>query len=137
MSNLRIAVRNHTALVGVAHQLFPQAKIVLVDSNEDFFTGSGADALFVASEEGYVMTRMHPLFNVAEFEPNGYFPMLIAYPVAKNSSDTFIMLLNYWLKMEKDYGRLDDKYNYWVLGNGPGEAEPRWSIMRNVLNWTA
>jgi Na+/H+-dicarboxylate symporter/ABC-type amino acid transport substrate-binding protein len=137
MSNLRIAVRNHTALVGVAHQLFPQAKIVLVDSNEDFFTGRGADALFVALEEGYVMTRMHPLFNVAEFEPNGYFPMLIAYPVAKNSSDTFIMLLNYWLKMEKDYGRLDDKYNYWVLGNGPGEAEPRWSIMRNVLNWTA
>lgn len=136
MNNLRIAVLNHTALVGVAHKMFPKAKIVLVDSWEDFFTKSSADALLTTSEEGYVMIRQHPLFNVAIFEPNGYFPMLYAYPVAKNSSDTFIMLLNYWLKMEKDYGGLDDKYNYWVLGNSPGVVEPRWSVVRNVLNWT-
>jgi Na+/H+-dicarboxylate symporter/ABC-type amino acid transport substrate-binding protein len=136
MSNLRIAVLNRTALVGVAHQMFPQAKIVLVNSSEDFFTGSSGDALLTSSEEGYVMIRQHPLFNVAVFEPNDYFPMMYAYPVAKNSSDTFIMLLNYWLKMEKDYGKLDDKYNYWILGNSPGEVEPRWSVARNVLNWT-
>lgn len=136
MSSLRIAVLNHTALVGVAHQMFPQAKIVLVDSWEDFFAGSSADVLLTTSEEGYVMIRLHPLFNVAIFEPNDYFPMFYAYPVAKNSSDTFIMLLNYWLKMEKDYGGLDDKYRYWVLGNSPREVEPRWSVMRNMLNWT-
>jgi Na+/H+-dicarboxylate symporter/ABC-type amino acid transport substrate-binding protein len=137
MSNLRIAVINHTALVGVAHQMFPQARIVLVDTWEDFFTESSADVLLTASEEGYVMIRQHPLFNMAIFEPNDYFPMLYAYPVAKNSSDTFIMLLNYWLKMEKNYGGLDDKYNYWVLGNSPGAIEPRWSVIRNVLDWTA
>jgi Na+/H+-dicarboxylate symporter/ABC-type amino acid transport substrate-binding protein len=137
MSNLRIAVINHTALVGVAHQMFPQARIVLVDTWEDFFTESSADVLLTASEEGYVMIRQHPLFNMAIFEPNDYFPMLYAYPVAKNSSDTFIMLLNYWLKMEKNYGGLDDKYNYWVLGDSPGAIEPRWSVIRNVLDWTA
>jgi Na+/H+-dicarboxylate symporter/ABC-type amino acid transport substrate-binding protein len=137
MGNLRIAVINHTALVGVAHQMFPHAKIVPVDSWEDFFMESSADVLLTTSEEGYVMIRQHPLFNVAIFEPNGYFPMLYAYAVAKNSSDTFIMLLNYWLKMENDYGGLDDKYDYWVLGNNPGQVEPRWSVVRNVLNWTA
>ena len=137
MNNLRIAVINHTALVGVARQMFPQAKIVLIDSWEDFFTESSADVLLTTSEEGYVMIRQHPLFNMAIFEPNDYFPMLYAYPVKKNSSDTFIMLLNYWLKMEKDYGGLDDKYNYWILGNSPGAVEPRWSVVRNVLNWTS
>jgi ABC-type amino acid transport substrate-binding protein len=137
MSNLRIAVIDHTALVGVAHQLFPKAKIVLIDSWENFFTENNADVFLTTSEEGYVMIRQHPLFNVAIFEPKGYFPMLYAYPIAKNNSDTFIMLLNYWLKMEKDYGELDDKYNYWVLGNSPGLVEPRWSVLRNVLNWTA
>lgn len=137
MGNLRIAVIKHTALVGVAHQMFPHAKIVLIDSWEDFFTERSADVLLTTSEEGYVMIRQNPLFNVAIFEPNGYFPMLYAYPVAKNSSDTFVMLLNYWLKMEKDYGGLDDKYNYWILGNSPGMVEPRWSVVRNVLNWTA
>jgi Na+/H+-dicarboxylate symporter/ABC-type amino acid transport substrate-binding protein len=136
MINLRIAVLNHTALVGVAHQMFPQAMIVLEDSSEDFFAGNSSDALLTSSEEGYVMIRQHPLFNAAVFQPNDYFPMFYAYPVAKNSSDTFIMLLNYWLKMEKDYGKLDDKYNYWILGNSPGEVAPRWSVARNVLNWT-
>jgi ABC-type amino acid transport substrate-binding protein len=136
MRDLRIAVLNHTALVGVSHQMFPQAKIDPINSTDDFFAGNGADALLTSAEEGYVMIRQHPLFNVALFEPNDYFPMFYAYAVAKNSSDTFIMLLNYWLEMEKDYGRLDDKYNYWILGNSPGEVEPRWSVARNVLNWT-
>jgi Na+/H+-dicarboxylate symporter/ABC-type amino acid transport substrate-binding protein len=136
MSNLRIAVLNQSAFMGVAGQLFPQAKIVPIESYKDFFAGGRADALFITSEEGYVMTRMHPFFDVAVFEPNDYFPIFYAYPVAKNSTDTFLMLLNYWLKMEKDYGGLDEKYNYWILGSSAGESEPRWSVMRNVLNWT-
>ena len=39
MDQLRVAVLNNTALVKVAPQLFPQAKIVLIDSLEDFFAG--------------------------------------------------------------------------------------------------
>jgi len=39
--------------------------------------------------------------------------------------------------MEKDYGMLDAKYNYWVLGEVPGATEPRWSVIRNELHWVA
>ena len=40
MNKLRVAVLNNTALVKVAPQLFPQAKIVLIDSLQDFFVGA-------------------------------------------------------------------------------------------------
>ncbi len=135
MNNLKLAVLNNTALVKVAPNLFPQAKIVLIDSFEDFFVEGKADALFTTAEEGYAMTLLYPFFDVAIFEPNDSFQIMYAYPVAKNSSDTFLMLLNYWLKMEEDYGKLDKKYDYWILGKDAGEAEPRWSVVRNVLHW--
>ncbi|MHB8118462.1 MAG: cation:dicarboxylate symporter family transporter [Methanothrix sp.] len=135
MNNLKIAVFNNTALVKVAPNLFPQAKIVLIDSFEDFFVEGKADALFTTAEEGYTMTLLYPFFDVAIFEPNDSFQIMYAYPVAKNSSDTFLMLLNYWLKMEVDSGKLDTKYDYWILGKDAEEAEPRWSVVRNVLHW--
>jgi ABC-type amino acid transport substrate-binding protein len=135
MNNLKIAVLNNTALVKVAPNLFPLAKIVLIDSFEDFFVEGKADALFTTAEEGYAMTLLNPFFDVAIFEPNDAFQILYAYPVAKDSSDTFLMLLNYWIQMEKDYGKLDKKYDYWILGKDAGEAEPRWSVVRNVLHW--
>jgi hypothetical protein len=79
------------------------------------------------------MILMNPYSDVAIFEPNDFYRVLYAYPVAKNSSDTLLPLLNYWIKMEGDYGELDSKYNYWILEKTPKENEPRWSIVRNVL----
>lgn len=135
MDNLRIAVLNKTAFVEVAPGLFPRAKIVKLNSIWDFFDGDKADVLFTSAEEGYAMTLMHPYYDVAIFEPNDSFRVLYAYPVAKNSSETFRLLLNYWIKMERDYGQLDSKYSYWILGKIPKENEPRWSVVRNVLHW--
>ena len=135
MNDLRIAVLNKTAFVDVASKLFPGAKIVKIDSIRDFFDGESADVLFTTAEEGYPMTLMHPFYDVAIFEPNNSYRVLYAYPVAKNSSETFLLLLNYWIKMERDYGELDSKYNYWILGKNSKENESRrWSVVRNVLH---
>jgi Na+/H+-dicarboxylate symporter len=133
--NLRIAVLNKTAFADEASKLFPRAKIVKIDSVWDFFNEDKADALFTTAEEGYAMTLMHPFYDVALFEPNDSYRVLYAYPVAKNSSESFLLLLNYWIKMERDYGELDSKYSYWILGKNQIENEPRWSVVRNVLHW--
>ncbi|WP_269850670.1 hypothetical protein [Methanosarcina horonobensis] len=101
----------------------------------DFFDQDKADVLFITAEEGYTMTLVHPFYDVAIFEPNGSYKVLYAYPVSKNSSGNFLLLLNYWIKMERDYGELDRKYNYWILRKNPEESEPRWSVVRNVLYW--
>ena len=50
-----------------------------------------ADALFTAAEEGYPMTLLYPFFDVAVLEPIDAYPMMYAYPVARNSSETFLM----------------------------------------------
>ncbi|MDQ1253540.1 MAG: hypothetical protein QG646_2712 [Euryarchaeota archaeon] len=135
MDGLRIAVLNNTAFVEVVPMLFPKAKVIKVNSIWDFFENDNADVLFTTAEEGYTMTLMYPFYDVAIFEPNDSYKVLYAYPVAKNSSETFLLLLNYWIKMERDYGELDSKYNYWILGKIPREHESRWSVLRNVLHW--
>lgn len=135
MDDLRIAVLNKTAFTDEVSELFPRAEIVKIDSIWDFFNEDKADVLFTTAEEGYAMTLMHPFYDVAIFEPNDSYRVLYAYPVAKNSSDNFLLLLNYWIKMERDYGELDSKYNYWILGKNIEENNSRWSVVRNVLHW--
>lgn len=133
--HMRIAVLNRTALVNVSIQLFPNAKIIKVDSIHDFFAVDKADALFTTAEEGSVMTLLYPFYTVALFQPSNDFQMLYAYPVAKEQDESFLLLLNYWLKMEKEYGQLDNKYDYWILGKNVEVAKPRWSVAKDVLHW--
>jgi ABC-type amino acid transport substrate-binding protein len=135
MDGLRVAVYNNTALVGVARQLLPHATIIPIDSKEEFFVEGKADALMIPAEEGYTLTLLYPFFDVAIIEPYDSYLMMYGYPVARNSSESYLLMLNYWIRMEKDYGMLDKKYDYWVLGKIPEMAEPRWSVVRNVLHW--
>jgi Na+/H+-dicarboxylate symporter len=137
MDGLRVAVYNNTALVTVARQLLPRATIVPIESKEEFFVEGKADALMIPAEEGYTLTLLYPFFDVAIIEPYDSYLMMYAYPVARNSSESYLLALNYWIRMEKDYGMLDKKYDYWVLGKIPELAEPRWSVVRNVLHWVA
>jgi Na+/H+-dicarboxylate symporter/ABC-type amino acid transport substrate-binding protein len=135
MDGLRVAVFNNTALVKVAEKLLPRAIIVPIDSEEEYFAGGKADALLSSAEEGYTMTLKYPFFDVAIIEPYDTYQMMYGYPIAKNSSESYLLALNYWIRMEKDYGMLEKKYDYWVLGKIPSISEPRWSVVRNMLHW--
>lgn len=137
MDGLKVAVYNNTALVGVARRLLPGAVIVPIDTKEEFFVQDKAEALMIPAEEGYTLTLQYPFFDVAIIQPYDAYQMMYGYPVAKDSSESYLLALNYWIRMEKDYGMLDKKYDYWVLGRVPGTAEPRWSVVRNVLHWIA
>lgn len=132
---LRVAVFNNTVLVGEAKRMLPKAMIVLIDSREDFFEKKTADALLIPAEEGYTLPLLYPFYDVAIIEPHDSYQMMYAYPIAKKSTESYRLALNYWLRMEREFGSLDKKYNYWVLGNIPAASEPRWSLVRNVLHW--
>ena len=136
MDGLRVAVYNNTALVPVARQMLPKAAIVPIDSKEEFFEQKKADVLLIPAEEGYALTLQYPFFDVAIIQPYDAYQMMYAYPVAKESTDSFLLALNYWIRMERDYGLLQKKYDYWVLGKIPSLAEPRWSVAKDVLHWT-
>jgi len=137
LNGLRVAVYNNTALVPVARRLLPNATIVPIDTKEEYFEGKNADAFLIPAEEGYTLTLQYPFYDVAIIQPYDAYRIMYAYPVAKNSSDSYLLALNYWVRAEKDYGMLDAKYNYWVLGQVPGATEHRWSVIRNELHWVA
>lgn len=134
MDGLRVAVFKDTALVNVAKRLLPGATLILINSEKDFFEEGMADALLISAEEGYTMTLQYPFFDVAIVEPNNYYLMMFGYPVARNSSESYLLALNYWIQMEKEYGLAEKKYDYWVLGRIPSSVEPRWSVVRDVLH---
>ena len=134
MENLKIAVLNRTALLEVAPRIFPSATIVEIESFHDFFRDNDADALMTTAEEGFAMTLLYPFYDVAIFEPNNEFQVLYTYSVVKGD-DTFLKMVNYWLKVEKQTGGLNKKYDYWILGKNISEVKPRWSVLKDTLHW--
>lgn len=135
MKGLKIAAVKGTVFENLSAQLFPQATLVKLNNTEEFFSGDKADALLITAEEGSVMTILHPFYDVAIFQPDYSYKILLAYPIAINGDDEFLRLLNYWLDVESAYGGLDEKYDYWILGKQVQKAAPRWSVARNILHW--
>jgi len=43
--------------------------------------------------------------------------------------------VNEWVVFATNDGIIDRAYDYWILGRGAEEKQPRWSILRNVLGW--
>jgi hypothetical protein len=43
--------------------------------------------------------------------------------------------LEHWVELRKKDGTMQDYYDHWVLGKNPHAQEPRWSVIRNVLDW--
>lgn len=135
MDDLKIAVLNGSAFLGVVPKLFPNASIVEIDSVNDFFNGDEADALIATAEEGSFMTLLYPFYDVAMPEPEDVCQILYAYPVSMNNNDLFLALLDHWIKLEGENGGIKEKYDYWILGKNINKKVQRWSILKNVLHW--
>ena len=61
--------------------------------------------------------------------------MPVSYAVARANKD-LLNTVNTWLMSEKSRGFIDERYRYWMLGEGSKEARaPRWSVARDILGW--
>jgi hypothetical protein len=107
-----------------------------LDHSDQFFNQSIADALLTTAEVGTALTLLHPFYDVAILQPSDTYKIVCAYAVSKNCDDATLMALDYWIDLEKGYGSLGKKYDYWLLGKDTGNTMQRWSIMRDVLHWT-
>jgi ABC-type amino acid transport substrate-binding protein len=137
MKDLKIAVVNESDYYKAAAIIFPQATIIPLDRPNQFFnqTNTTADVLLTTAEAGTSMALLHPSYDVAILQPYDTNKIMCVYVVSKNCDDAFLSFLDYWLKMEDEYGSLDNKYNYWVLGENSNSKPTRWSIIRDVLHW--
>jgi ABC-type amino acid transport substrate-binding protein len=44
--------------------------------------------------------------------------------------------VNTWIDLKRRGGTIDELYQRWILGRAATPPRPRWSIMKDVLNWT-
>ncbi|MEP0202444.1 MAG: cation:dicarboxylase symporter family transporter [Halioglobus sp.] len=117
------------------NRLLPNANIVQLESAEDFFDGNGqgADALLLSAEEGSAYSYRYPRFAVAKLE-QGSIRLPAGYAVPKGDIEMLEFISN-WVDLKRKEGVIDALYDYWMLGGVAKAKEPRWSIVRNVLNW--
>ncbi|WP_339734446.1 cation:dicarboxylase symporter family transporter [uncultured Gimesia sp.] len=131
---LKIAVVANSFFDEKAHEFFPNATFVSINSEEDFFQkkAAGADLMVTSAEAGAAWTLLYPEFSVINpFKKNIRVPM---YYLGAHDIE-FEEFMEVWLELKKKEGVFDTLYNYWILGKDDAIAEPRWSIIRNVLHW--
>ena len=135
MKGLKIGIIAGSEYTQTVSRLFPEATFIPLDSLEQFFNQTEADVLLTTAEVGTAMTLLHPFYAVAILQPSDTYKTTCVYAVSKDCENASLMFLNYWLDMEEQYGSLDKKYQYWVLGKDTGHQTPRWSVIRDVLHW--
>lgn len=121
-------------LMSKARQFFPAAKVIPLESMEDFLLAEQpeAEALLVTAEAGSAYTLLYPQFTVVVPKPIiSKVPMVYAMP-AKDAH--FTDFVDGWLRLRQADGTMQSFYDYWILGQNAVPKKPRWSIIRDVLH---
>jgi Na+/H+-dicarboxylate symporter/ABC-type amino acid transport substrate-binding protein len=137
MKNLRVALPNTPLSQASIARILPNAKPILYQDKKelDNILATGAkdvDAIAAFAEEGSAWTIRYPNFSMVTPTPTLFVP--VGYAVARGSTD-LLMYLDTWLLNAKANGTIDGLYRYWMLGQVKETQPPRWSIIRNVLDW--
>jgi proton glutamate symport protein len=120
------------ALYEIAMRHFPNAKITNMDTIEPFLKKE-FEAILWSKTSAVIWCISHPEFITIDYGTKlgkGYF----GYPIRLHATD-FGFFLNTWLTLKENSGFKKNMENYWIHGISPKQRKPRWSILRNVLNW--
>ncbi len=110
-------------------------QFITLDFWQPFFEGQHPelDAFLVPAENGSAWTLLHPEYTIVVPQPD---PVKVpsAYGLALDA-EQLESAVNEWVVFATNEGMINRAYNYWILGQGAVEKRPRWSIMRDVLDW--
>lgn len=126
MKGLRIAMWEGSYEEKRLREKFPNAEIVFIKDNNQFFNSDIADILSVSAEEGAFLTMLHPLYAVVEPEPL-FGKVQCAFAIPKNQP-SWSHYLDEWLGIQRTAGTMEYMYNYWILGRGAEAEAKRWSV---------
>ncbi|MEI6895147.1 MAG: cation:dicarboxylase symporter family transporter [Colwellia sp.] len=135
MKKLTLGVNGNNYYQAIVKENFPNAELVKVNNVRLFLRGQykNVDALIYSTESASAWAILYP--NYSAVIPKG---LKIRAPVAfilpKGQLD-FMQYMNTWLKLKKENGFQQKVYDYWILGKNPKAKKPRWSVMRDVLDW--
>ncbi len=113
---------------------YPRAEIITFSGPDDLAaTLQHADACLFTAERGSAMSLIDPTLAVAIPRPN-LVHVPLAYPVAAGQPE-MLAYINAWIELKKRDRTIETLRDYWVLGRNAAPAEPRWSVLRDVLHW--
>ncbi len=116
----------------------PESSLYMLDAIEDqraiFETkNKKIDAVLDLAEEGAAWTLLYPEYSLVVPKPVINIP--VAYSVAR-SNDQLLAAVNTWIELQQAQGNVDKLYRHYLLGEASKtEKKPRWSIMKDVLEW--
>ncbi|MHC5012655.1 MAG: substrate-binding periplasmic protein, partial [Planctomycetota bacterium] len=129
-----VGIADRTLFEGL-ERMQVRLRLTDLDTAASFFEAERppADALFLPAEEGYAWTLVYPGFRVVF--PKGLpraVPIACALPRGEPSFERF---LNHFLELRRLDGTIERLYDHWILGKVERERRPRWSVIRDVLDW--
>lgn len=115
----------------------PKVKLKEIDSPKEYFKADkpANSALLIDAESGSSWSVLNPEYTIV-VPKNAIQRYGIAYPLS-TTSRRFQRYLNSWLELQKTNKSISEMYDYWILGKARTKKEARWSIMHNVLGWSA
>jgi ABC-type amino acid transport substrate-binding protein len=133
--DLTIAVPDDPYFLEAMKTHFPKVKVVPMNSPRPFLTQADQeiDALIYSAEAGSAWCLVYPQYSIVVPE-NVRTKVPLGYAVS-HRNPSLAKFLSTWVELVKRDGTVDGLYEYWILGEGAGDSEPRWSVIRDVLGW--
>src|SRR5262245_48364400 len=133
MPNVRIGVFNDPVLIPRLARIVPDAEVVVVPDYSVLPDFSKIDAAIWTLEQAETLARAHP--GITAVVPKDFgSPFLFTYLMPPDAGE-LANFVNYWLELRRADGFRDQQFDYWIKGLPRASAEPRWSVIRNVLHW--
>jgi len=135
---LRIGVPLDTTQIAFSLEHYfggTDTEFVTIEFWDLYFEGQSpeVDAFLMPAEHASGWTLLHPEYSVVVPQPD---PVKVptAFAVALGADD-LTRVVNEWIVYADNAGLVDRAHRYWITGQGAQKKEPRWSILRNVLEF--
>ncbi|MEE4146059.1 MAG: cation:dicarboxylase symporter family transporter [Halieaceae bacterium] len=110
-------------------------EFVTFDVWRPFFEGKHPeiDAFLMPAEHAAARSLLYPQYTAVVPLPD---PVEVptAFGLARDAGE-LLEVVDEWVLFAEKAGLNQPPYDYWILGQGAKQPEPRWSVMRNVLGW--
>ncbi len=135
LQDLRMGINHLPYYEARLRSRFPGLELVRVDSPKDYIENYSdeLDAMALPAEIASAWSLLYPQFAVARPEPfTNRLPVALPLPRGEEALENF---LNVWIDLKQSDGTIDQLHRRWVQGKQDDRAQPRWSVIRDVLHW--
>jgi Na+/H+-dicarboxylate symporter/ABC-type amino acid transport substrate-binding protein len=129
--NIALGVLGGGALFRLVQQLFPKARIVPLETYDEFPRHPDLDAAVWSLDQARAWASGHSGFSAVAASGMGA-PMLFAY-FMQPGARTLTRYLDTWLSLQASNGFRAAQLAYWIEGKPRPDTTPRWNLLDNVL----